>query len=126
MKTIRLTRLQLILVVLFGLAALTGPWLVQNTDALILVVMFLGVAIGGVTFWIGWLTSVKKYALEYPFEAWSIAVMKPFLSPKQLHTLQKKQHPITGRMASIVGTASLVLGGAVVIGLIAALVYVYL
>lgn len=124
MKTTRYTRAQLILVVVFGLAALAGPWLIQNTDGLVLLVVTLGIAIGGITFWIGWLAAVKKYSLDYPFQAWSIAIMKPFLSARQERVLRKNQRPITGRAASVVGIASMVIGAALVITLIAALFYI--
>lgn len=126
MKTSLLIRLQLILVVLFGLSAIFGPAIIQQTGGVVVLIVVLGILFGLVTFWIGYLAAVKKYAVEYPFHAWSIAILKPFLNPRQQRTLNKRQRPATGRPAWILGYASMILGGALVIALIAAVIYLNL
>lgn len=124
MKTNLLTRLQLLLIVLFGLAAIFGPALIQQTGGAFLLVVVLGIAFGLVTFSIGYLAVVKKVALEYPFQGWSITILKPFLSPRQKRALYKRQAPITGRAAWWIGVTSMALGGALVVALLVAAIYI--
>ncbi len=117
-----LPRIQLICIVLFAVIAIFGPMLVARGSLVIITGALAGVALGVVTFLIGWRLAVAKETVRYPFSGWSYGILKLFLNPKQARSLKPANRELSPLAREAIGISSLVVGPLLVIALIIAIV----
>lgn len=120
-----LPRIQLVLALLFGLAAVIGPMLTAEARRLILGILGIGLLLGAVTVAIGVRLVMQRQPVTYPFFGWSLGVLKAFVGEKQVRPLRKARRGPTPEAMRVLGIASLVLGGLLVLAMIAVGVLVF-
>ena len=113
-----LPRLQLALVVIFGLVSLFGPMLVPQGSIVILTAALTGLLLGGVTFLIGWRLEVNRAAVIYPFADWSQGIVRLFLRKNQARSLKPSSREFSPLGREVVGILSLIVGSLLVIALL--------
>lgn len=114
---------QLLLGVLFAAAAIFGPMLTRDARGLVLSIAGIGLLLGAVTLAIGWL-AFRRRAVEYPFAAWSLRVLKVFAGESQVRALESSRRAAGARHLRALGIASFVLGGLLLAAVLAVTVYV--
>ena len=83
-----LPRLQIAFAVIFCAVALFGPLLISQGNLVILVAALAGAWLGVITFLIGWRLEVARAPVFYPFNNWSLGILKLFLKPGEARSLK--------------------------------------
>lgn len=107
----QLPKAQLLFAFLFGLVVLLAPAFVRSSEAAILLAAGSGLALGGVTARIGWTILREGKAAVYPFQAWSLALLKRLYGAQAVRELEQKRAPPTAQGQKWLGIASLAGGG---------------
>ena len=119
-----LPRLQLALMVIFGVISLFGPMLVSQGHLVILTAALAGVLLGVVTFLIGWRLEVTRESVIYPFAGWSRGILKLFAKPTQRGSFIPASKEFSPLAREAIGIFSLAAGPLLVIVLIIVVVLV--
>jgi hypothetical protein len=113
-----LPRLQLVLVVVFGILSVFGPMLFAQGSLVILASALTGILLGVVTFLIGWRLEVSRTPVIYPFGDWSRGLLKLFLDPSQFRGLKPANRELSPLAREVIGILSLVAGSLLAIALL--------
>lgn len=96
---------------MFGLVVLLAPVFTHSTEAIILLAAGCGLALGGITARIGWAITQEGKAVVYPFQAWSLALLKRIYGAQAVRELEQKKPQATAQGQKWLGIASLAGGG---------------
>lgn len=117
----RLPNLQILLAVLFSIAAVFAPLLMTRGNLVIGTLIALGLLLGAVTLAIGYRAAVQKRPVQYPFYGWSLRVLRIFAGEGAVRSMnptpRRGQNPAPRGSLQVIGVVNLILGGLLVLGM---------
>jgi hypothetical protein len=109
-----LPKIQILCSILFGLIVLFAPFVVHSLEGILLLAAAAGFGLGVISVRLGWVVMVEKKIILYPFEAWSLPLLKMIFGAEMVLGLEKQRRKIPASRQKWMGIANLVCGGLVI------------
>jgi hypothetical protein len=111
MEEKRLPKVQILFAFLFGLVVLLAPAFIRSIEAILFLAAGSGLALAVATARIGWAVLRQGKTVVYPFQAWSLALLKRIYGAQAVRELEQKKPQATAQGQKWLGIASLAGGG---------------